>query len=61
VQKNSKIPSSPGDFVRLAQLAFEQARINLESARVLTEMGQGFLENASALSGKGVSSDLKPQ
>jgi hypothetical protein len=61
MQKNSKIPSSAGDFLQLAQLALEQARVNLESARVLTEMGQRFLENASALSGKRVSSNLKRQ
>jgi hypothetical protein len=40
--------SLPGasDFVRLAQHAFAQTRSNLERARVLTEMGETYLENA---------------
>jgi hypothetical protein len=46
MQNNNKLPSSLSDFVQLAQHAFAQARANFERARILTEMGETYLEKA---------------
>jgi hypothetical protein len=46
MQNKNKLPASVSDFVQLAQHAFAQARANLEQARVLTEMGETYLERA---------------
>jgi hypothetical protein len=45
VDKN-KSPSSAQDFLQLAQQLFARARANLERARVLTEMGETYVESA---------------
>ena len=46
MQDQNKAPSGACDFMQLAQHAFAQARANLERARVLTEMGETYLETA---------------
>jgi hypothetical protein len=46
MQDQNKPPSDAYDFMQLAQHAFAQARANLERARVLTEMGETYLESA---------------
>jgi hypothetical protein len=46
MQDKNKSPSSVYDFVQLAQHAFAQAQANLERARVLTEMGENYMESA---------------
>ena len=46
MQDEKRSPSSAYDFVQLAQHAFAQARANLERARVLTEMGETYMESA---------------
>ena len=46
MQDENKSPSSAYDFIQLAQHAVAQARANLERARVLTEMGETYLERA---------------
>jgi hypothetical protein len=46
MQDQNKPRSDAYDFMQLAQHAFAQARANLERARVLTEMGETYLESA---------------
>jgi hypothetical protein len=46
MQDENKPPSGACDFIQLAQYAFAQARANLERARVLTEMGETYMESA---------------
>jgi hypothetical protein len=46
MQDENKSPSSAYDFLQLARHAFAQARANLERARVLTEMGETYIESA---------------
>ena len=46
MEDQNKASSGAYDFMQLAQHAFAQARANLERARVLTEMGETYLENA---------------
>jgi hypothetical protein len=46
MQDDNRIPTIVYDFVQLAQHAFAQARANFERARILTEMGEAYLESA---------------
>jgi hypothetical protein len=46
MQDQDNVRSDARDFIQLAQLAFKQARANLESARVMMEKAERFLENA---------------
>ena len=46
MQDENNSPSNVYDLVQLAQQAFAQARANLERARILTEMGETYLESA---------------
>ena len=54
MQDDNRMPTIVYDFVQLAQHAFAQARANFERARILTEMGEAYLESAR-LAERGVS------